>query len=294
MASVIGREFSYELIAGLELMSEEALAEGLRHLISSGPRPVVANFPTRVHLLARIGSGRRLRLAAEEQAASSCMATSPICCRNAGRQIAKRPLSCLPFTITPPSSMTSPHRCGCAPARPRLRASRLPRPSPNCVPVCRRCRNCGLPRAGTGWKSRCGPRSARRWWRNAAGAHDEVSQTLEPAWRLATLAQAKQCLRADPECAVGALHERRALTRSLRWADTLLKAGAGSTTTALRSSAIAPAPPPTIGSANSRRRARAAMKCSGCTIRSGTAVWRRSPTPILSPGKASIVRNSSG
>jgi class 3 adenylate cyclase/tetratricopeptide (TPR) repeat protein len=36
VGSVIGREFSYELIAGLEVMSEEALAEGLRHLTSSG------------------------------------------------------------------------------------------------------------------------------------------------------------------------------------------------------------------------------------------------------------------
>ena len=36
VGSVIGREFSYELIAGLELLSEEALARGLRHLTSSG------------------------------------------------------------------------------------------------------------------------------------------------------------------------------------------------------------------------------------------------------------------
>jgi class 3 adenylate cyclase/tetratricopeptide (TPR) repeat protein len=36
VGSVIGREFSYELIAGLEFMSEEALGEGLRHLTSSG------------------------------------------------------------------------------------------------------------------------------------------------------------------------------------------------------------------------------------------------------------------
>jgi len=36
VGSVIGREFSYELMAGLELMSEEALADGLRQLTSSG------------------------------------------------------------------------------------------------------------------------------------------------------------------------------------------------------------------------------------------------------------------
>ena len=36
VGSVIGREFSYELIAGLELMSEETLSNGLQHLISSG------------------------------------------------------------------------------------------------------------------------------------------------------------------------------------------------------------------------------------------------------------------
>jgi class 3 adenylate cyclase/tetratricopeptide (TPR) repeat protein len=49
VGSVIGREFSYELLAGLELMSEEALAEGLRHLTSSGLVTRYGEVPSAVY-----------------------------------------------------------------------------------------------------------------------------------------------------------------------------------------------------------------------------------------------------
>jgi class 3 adenylate cyclase len=49
VGSVIGREFSYELIAGLELMSEEALGNGLRHLTSSGLATSRGEIPSAVY-----------------------------------------------------------------------------------------------------------------------------------------------------------------------------------------------------------------------------------------------------
>ena len=49
VGSVIGREFSYELIAGLELMSEDALGNGLRHLISSGLATCHGEIPNAVY-----------------------------------------------------------------------------------------------------------------------------------------------------------------------------------------------------------------------------------------------------
>jgi tetratricopeptide (TPR) repeat protein len=49
VGSVIGREFSYELIAGLELMSEEALGNGLRHLTSSGLATCRGEIPAAVY-----------------------------------------------------------------------------------------------------------------------------------------------------------------------------------------------------------------------------------------------------
>ncbi len=49
VGSVIGREFSYELIAGLELMSEDALGNGLQHLISSGLATCHGEIPSAVY-----------------------------------------------------------------------------------------------------------------------------------------------------------------------------------------------------------------------------------------------------
>jgi len=49
VGSVIGREFSYELIAGLELMSEDALGNGLRHLTSSGLATCHGEIPNAVY-----------------------------------------------------------------------------------------------------------------------------------------------------------------------------------------------------------------------------------------------------
>jgi class 3 adenylate cyclase/tetratricopeptide (TPR) repeat protein len=49
VGSVIGREFSYELIAGLELMSEKALGNGVRHLTSSGLATCHGEIPYAVY-----------------------------------------------------------------------------------------------------------------------------------------------------------------------------------------------------------------------------------------------------
>ncbi len=49
VGSVIGREFSYELIAGLELIGEEALRKGLQHLTSSGLATCHGDIPSAVY-----------------------------------------------------------------------------------------------------------------------------------------------------------------------------------------------------------------------------------------------------
>jgi class 3 adenylate cyclase/tetratricopeptide (TPR) repeat protein len=49
VGSVIGREFSYELSAGLELMSEEALTKGLQHLTASGLATCRGEIPNSVY-----------------------------------------------------------------------------------------------------------------------------------------------------------------------------------------------------------------------------------------------------
>lgn len=49
VGSVIGREFSYELLVGLDLMHEEALRDGLRHLTSSGLASCQGELPNAVY-----------------------------------------------------------------------------------------------------------------------------------------------------------------------------------------------------------------------------------------------------
>ena len=49
VGSVIGREFSYELSAALELMSEDALSKGLQHLTSSGLATCHGEIPNAVY-----------------------------------------------------------------------------------------------------------------------------------------------------------------------------------------------------------------------------------------------------
>ena len=130
---------------------------------------------------------------------------------------------------------------------------------------------------------------AHRGW-----AHAEVSQTLEPAWRLAQSLKQSYGLPADLERVVGALHDRGPIGESLRWADRLSKTGASSATMVWKSLVIAQPPPATTGSANSRQPAAPAIKHTDSTIRSDIGIWRRSPTPTPSPEKASIACNSYG
>ena len=49
IGSVIGREFSYELIAGLEIVGEETLRKGLQHLTTSGLASCQGDIPNAVY-----------------------------------------------------------------------------------------------------------------------------------------------------------------------------------------------------------------------------------------------------
>ena len=49
IGSVIGREFSYELVAGLEIMGEETLRKGLQHLTTSGLASCHGEIPNAVY-----------------------------------------------------------------------------------------------------------------------------------------------------------------------------------------------------------------------------------------------------
>ena len=54
VGSVIGRVFSYELIAGLDLMSEEALGKGLQHLTESGLASCSGEIPNAVYTFSHV------------------------------------------------------------------------------------------------------------------------------------------------------------------------------------------------------------------------------------------------
>jgi class 3 adenylate cyclase/tetratricopeptide (TPR) repeat protein len=230
VGSVIGREFSYELIAGLELMSEEALAEGLRHLTSSGLATCHGEIPNTVYTFSHalvqdaaydsLLKSRRKQLhgeiahlleerwpanreAAPElapellafhySAAEQYLVSAPLWLRAGEAAIAR-------FAL--PEAVTQ--------LRTGLSAVSKLRPSK------------GRDRLEISLRTALGPTLvAQRGW-----AHPEVSQTLEPAWRLAqSLKQSSAYL---PILNALSVHYMSAgqLTESLRWADSLLQAGA--------------------------------------------------------------------
>ncbi len=230
VGSVIGREFSYELIAGLELMSEEALAEGLRHLISSGLATCHGEIPNAVYKFAHalvqdaaydsLLRSRRKQLhgeiahlleerwpanreAAPElapellafhyNAAEQYLVSAPLWLRAGEAAIAR-------FAL--PEAVTQ--------LRTGLSAVSKLRPSK------------GRDRLEIALRTALGPTLvAQRGW-----AHAEVSQTLEPAWRLAQ--SLKQSGAYVPILNALSVHYMSAgqLAESLRWADRLLKTGA--------------------------------------------------------------------
>ena len=70
--------------------------------------------------------------------------------------------------------------------------------------------------------------------------------------------------------------------------------GQSAATTVCKSLVIAQLRRAITGSANSRRLATQVIKHRDFTIRSDIGIWLRSPTPTLSPGKASIACNFYG
>ena len=226
VGSVIGREFSYELIAGLELMSEDALGNGLRHLISSGLATCHGEIPSAVYTFSHglvqdaaydsLLKSRRKKLhgdivhlleerwpetrdaapellALHHTAAERYPIAAPLWLR-AGEVAIQR--FALPEAIT--------HlRTGMS-ALSKLRPSKT------------------RDRMEISLRTALGPALvAQRGWGQA-----EVSDILEPAWRLAqSLNHSEAYLPILNALAVHYMCMDQ-LAESLRWADRLLKAGA--------------------------------------------------------------------
>jgi tetratricopeptide (TPR) repeat protein len=226
VGSVIGREFSYELIAGLELMSEETLSQGLQHLISSGLATCHGEIPGAVYTFSHalvqdaaydsLLKSRRKQLHGEiahlleerwpsnRDAAPELLAfhynaaeqydvAAPLWLRAGEATIARFALSeAVTHLRTGLSAVT---KLRPSKARDRLELSLRTALGPALV--------------------------AQRGW-----AHAEVSQTLEPAWRLAQ--SLKQTAAYLPVLNALSVHHMTAgqLAESLRWADRLLKTGA--------------------------------------------------------------------
>ena len=129
VGSVIGREFSYELIAGLELMSEEALTKGLQHLTASGLATCQGEIPNAVYTFSHalvqdaaydsLLKSRRKQLHGDiahllKERWPDTRDTAP---------------ELLAFHYTAAERSASPHRSGCGPAKSRCSALRCRKPS---------------------------------------------------------------------------------------------------------------------------------------------------------------------
>jgi class 3 adenylate cyclase/predicted ATPase len=226
VGSVIGREFSYELIAGLELMSEDSLGNGLQHLISSGLATCHGEIPNAVYTFSHglvqdaaydsLLKSRRKKLhgdivhlleerwpetrdtapellAFHHTAAERYPVAAPLWLR-AGEVAIQR--FALPEAITHlRTGMSALSRLRPSKARDRMEISLRTALGPALV--------------------------AQRGWGQA-----EVSDVLEPAWRLAqSLNHTEAYLPILNALAVHYMCMDQ-LVESLRWADRLLKAGA--------------------------------------------------------------------
>jgi class 3 adenylate cyclase/tetratricopeptide (TPR) repeat protein len=226
VGSVIGREFSYELSAALELMSEDALSKGLQHLTSSGLATCHGEIPNAVYTFSHalvqdaaydsLLKSRRKQLHGDiahlleerwpetRDAAPELLAfhygsaeqfrvAAPLWLR-AGEVAIQR--FAIPEAITHlRTGMSALSKLRPSKARDRMEISLRTALGPALV--------------------------AHRGW-----AHPEVSQTLEPAWRLAQ--SLKQSTAYLPILNALSVHYMTAgqLAESLRWADRLSKAGA--------------------------------------------------------------------
>jgi class 3 adenylate cyclase/tetratricopeptide (TPR) repeat protein len=226
VGSVIGREFSYELLAGLELMSEEALSAGLRHLTSSGLATCHGEIPHAVYTFSHalvqdaayeslLKSRRRQlhgdvahllqerwpatrdsapELLAFHHTAAECHRVAAPLWLRAGEAAIGR--FALPEAVTHlRTGMSAVSKLRPSKARDRMEISLRTALGPTIV--------------------------AQRGWGQA-----EVSDILEPAWRLAQ--SLKHTTAYLPILSALSVHYMciDQLTESLRWADRLLKAGA--------------------------------------------------------------------
>jgi tetratricopeptide (TPR) repeat protein len=225
VGSVIGREFSYELSAGLELMSEDALSKGLQHLTSSGLATCNGEIPNAVytfsHALVQDAAYDSLLKSRRKQLhgdiAHLLEERWPETRDGAPELLAFHYSAAEQFRVAAPlwlrAGEVAIHRFALPEAISHLRTgmsalSKL-RPSK------------GRDQMEISLRTALGPALvAHRGW-----AHAEVSQTLEPAWRLAH--SLKQSTAYLPILNALSVHYMSAgqLAESLRWADRLSKSG---------------------------------------------------------------------
>ncbi|MDE2329593.1 MAG: AAA family ATPase [Bradyrhizobium sp.] len=225
VGSVIGREFSYELCAGLELMSEDALIKGLQHLTASGLATCRGEIPNAVytfsHALVQDAAYDSLLKSRRKQLhgdiANLLEERWPDTRNRAPELLAFHYNSAEQFRVAAPlwlrAGEVAMQRFALPEAITHLRTgmsavSKL-RPSK------------ARDRVEISLRTALGPALvAYRGW-----AHAEVSQTLVPAWRLAhALEQSNAYL---PILNALWVHYMTAgkLTESLRWAGRLSRAG---------------------------------------------------------------------
>ena len=228
VGSVIGREFSYELSAGLELMSEDALSEGLQHLTSSGLATCHGEIPNAVytfsHALVQDAAYESLLKSRRKQLhgdiAHLLEERWPETRETAPELLAFHYGSAEQYRVAAPlwlqAGEAAIERFALPEAITNLRtglsAVAKLRPSKN------------RDQMEISLRTVLGPALvAHRGW-----AHAEVSQTLEPAWRLAC--SLKQHAAYLPILNALSVHYLSAgqLAESLRWANILLQAGAES------------------------------------------------------------------
>jgi len=226
VGSVIGREFSYEMIAGLELMSEDALGKGLRHLTSSGLATCQGEIPNAVyafsHALVQDAAYDSLLKSRRKQLHSDIAhlleERSPETRDSAPELLAIHHTAAEQYSVAAPLWLRAGEAAIQRFALPEA-ISHL-RTGMSALSNLRRSK--ARDRMELSLRSVLGPALvAQRGW-----GHTEVSQTLEPAW---TLAQSlKDNTAYLPILNALSVHHMciDQLAESLRWADTLLKAGA--------------------------------------------------------------------
>ena len=185
VGSVISREFSFELIAGLELMSETALTDALHLLVGARLVNCRGEIPNAVytfsHALIQDAAYDSL-LKSRRKQLHGAVAT---CSRNARRKPATPPGTARVPLCRSRICMRPQRRYGCMPARSPTRALRCReaithlRAGMSAVAKLRPSK--ARDQAELSFRTALGPAlMAHRGW-----GHSEVSQALEPAWTVA-------------------------------------------------------------------------------------------------------------